>query len=588
MALNNKTSTVRFIFTLFCTLFFSSGGFFATHATPLPPSAELPRLSDVLNSLPVPKAVPVVLPEPPTNTKVQNFSEADRIRFVLKTLAVNGVSIYQPDDLIPLFENLTGQETSVAELYKIAAKITAKYRNDGYILARAFIPPQDVTSGNVSIKIVEGHINDILLIGDPKLQRSRQINAYVQKLKQEGPFNAQKMERYLLLLNDLPGVSAQSNLKPAAIVGASDLVIHLGHQDFEGDLSWNNWGSRFLGPRQVEATGTFNNLLPQLSNIDAFHDQLQIRGIHTTDLEELGFIDGTYRIPIGTEGLTLEGNLIRSISRPGLGLDDLDINSNSDGWSATLRYPLKRTRAATHNLFGTFLVNNTKVTSLGNTTSEDKLRVLRLGIDGTTADKLGGISTYRLEFSRGLPLGEASTAGDPLISRERGIGDNFYKSKLDVARLQRINDSINILLAGSAQFSTHALLAAEEFGVGGENFGRGYDNSEIIGDHGAAAKVELQYNFEVGGKLLDEWQLFFFQDIGAVWNKDLGFGEQNTPRTLSSNGFGIRAPVGNSFTFDFTFAVPRTRNVNSQGENNRNPSIFARVKKRFAYNRENE
>ena len=201
---------------------------------------------------------------------------------------------------------------------------------------------------------------------------------------------------------------------------------------------------------------------------------------------------------------------------------------------------------------------------------------------------MAGINTYRLELSRGLPIMDASSGGDPLVSRQRGIGDKFYKAKVDFARLQRLNDSINLLVAGSGQFSTHALLAAEEFGLGGENYGRGYDNSEVIGDHGAALKAELQYNFETGDKLINQWQLFFFQDIGAIWNKDLGFGDAPGARTLASNGLGIRAPIGKSLTFDFTLANPRTRSVNSQGESGKNPTIYVRLKKRFSHNWEGE
>jgi len=562
---------------------------FAWAQVNIPASAELPRLQDVLNALPAPKVVPQIITVPePKVTDALAPDDAERIRFVLKTLTISGATVYTPDELLPLFENLTGQETSVAEIYKIAAKLTAKYRNDGYVLARAIVPPQDVTPGHVSLQVVEGRLNDIILVGDPALKQSNLVNSYAERLRSEGPFNALDVEQYLLLINDLPGVTAQSTLKPAAVVGESDLVIQLVHHDFDAEVNYNNWGTRFLGPRQVEGTATFNNVLPQLTSTlfgdGAFHDRLRVRGIQTTDLEELSFIDASYLLPLNKYGTSLEGSIYRGLSQPGLGLDALDIESYSSGWSLTLRQPLKRTRAATHNLFGAFDWKDTDVTAAGNTTSEDKLRVLRAGIDGTVADKLAGINVYRLELSQGLGILGASERDNPLASRQRGVPDSFFKTKLDLARLQRLNDSINLLVSGSGQFSSHALLAAEEFGVGGENYGRGYDNSEIIGDQGFAVKAELQYNFELNEKYLDHWQLFFFQDFGAVWNKDLGFGDEGGAQTLASNGFGARFDVGKTMTFDFTFANPTTRDVNSQGESGRNPTVFVRLRKRFSHN----
>lgn len=51
-------------------------------------------------------------------------------------------------------------------------------------------------------------------------------------------------------------------------------------------------------------------------------------------------------------------------------------------------------------------------------------------------------------------------------------------------------DGLNPYLAATAQTSFgQSLLSPKQFGVGGSQFGRGYDPSEITGDSGVAGKV---------------------------------------------------------------------------------------------------
>lgn len=60
------------------------------------------------------------------------------------------------------------------------------------------------------------------------------------------------LERYLLLINDLPGVFARGVLASSRIQqGASDLVIQLTPRIFSAGLSFDNRGGRSLGPHRL-------------------------------------------------------------------------------------------------------------------------------------------------------------------------------------------------------------------------------------------------------------------------------------------------------------------------------------------------
>src|SRR5215813_11126086 len=100
-------------------------------AAPLPalaqiPSSELPgrereRFQQPAPALAQPGGPAISLPgavAPPG---------ADRITLVLRSVRTVGGSIYRPEELAALYEDLIGHPITLSALYDIAARITAKY-----------------------------------------------------------------------------------------------------------------------------------------------------------------------------------------------------------------------------------------------------------------------------------------------------------------------------------------------------------------------------------------------------------------------------------------------------------------------------
>ena len=71
------------------------------------------------------------------------------MRFVLSALDVTGVSAYPRERLEEIYADSVGKEVSLAEVYKIADDIQRVYREDGYFLTRAILPPQETAQGKL-------------------------------------------------------------------------------------------------------------------------------------------------------------------------------------------------------------------------------------------------------------------------------------------------------------------------------------------------------------------------------------------------------------------------------------------------------
>src|SRR5271163_3314555 len=85
------------------------------------------------------------------------------VRLRIKSITVEGSTVFSAADLEPLYADLIGKEVSAADVYAVANEIAAKYGKDGYLVARAIVVPQAVNPKGAAlrIRVVEGFIEDI-------------------------------------------------------------------------------------------------------------------------------------------------------------------------------------------------------------------------------------------------------------------------------------------------------------------------------------------------------------------------------------------------------------------------------------------
>lgn len=489
---------------------------------------------------------------------------ADTLIFALRDVQLSGASIYAPGTLESLYAHKLGNNVTLAEMYDLANQMTNKYRNDGYILTQVIIPPQTIDSGVIQFQVVEGYINNVVVQGDEEYGALGLIRAYANHIKTNQALNVEDLERYLLLINDLPGVRARSVLSPSAnTVGAAELQIIVERDLYEAFLGVDNFGSRYLGPYQATAVGSLNSYFRHNEKIT-----LQAVYAPSPDVDpELAFGSLIYTVPVTDEGTMLQ--LLGSYTEtdPGYTLRDFDVEGRSRFASIQLEHPFFRSR--TTNLYGHigFDIRNVNTSNNIEPEREDNIRALRLGGRAEALDTfLGGaaLNSLTIELGQGLEIMGSSTDSTPNLSRADGRPD-FTKFEAELQRLQRLSQDFNLLLGVRGQYSADSLLSSEEFGVGGVNYGRGYDASEIVGDSGFAGKIELQWKEPLNEPFFDSYQIYTFFDAGRTFNPDSSINAQKTD-TLASTGIGFRGDFLDDMKMGFFVALPLNRDVETQGD----------------------
>ncbi|HOO51051.1 MAG TPA: ShlB/FhaC/HecB family hemolysin secretion/activation protein [Alphaproteobacteria bacterium] len=503
-------------------------------------------------------------------TLFQAPAGAENLKFTLQGIEIEGLSVYTPSEIQSLYASKIGTNVSLAEIYAIASELTKKYRNDGYILTQVVVPPQTIASGTVKLRVVEGKVNKVQVQGDV-LGQSSLISEYAKRLESAGALNNRELERDLLLINDLPGVTAQGVLSPSReVVGASDLTIFVERNPFDAHIGIDNYGSRYLG--RWEATGNISansllgmNELLGLTLAYAPSDQ----GLEP----ELTFGEAMAQFPIGSCGTKLSFKLGVTQTEPGAGLDEFDIKGHAKYAGVEIEHPIVRTRD--FNITSTlgFDLRSTKTKSNVDFTRIDDLSVVRLGghMDWVDTAINAAVTNIDLEVSQGVSWFGASDEGDSNISRPAG-DPQFTKVTASVSRLERVINNVALKTSIMGQMSDSPLLSAEEFGVGGGLIGRGYDPSELVGDDGFGASLEVQWSNPFQQTIVSDYTLYGFYDFGRVWNDDASTADGRA-ESLASIGLGIRATIMPGTYAGFMLAKPLTRDIQSENDDDIRPFV---------------
>ena len=491
------------------------------------------------------------------------------VAFELNGIEIENGTVYKEAQLKHLYKDQIGTKVTVGELNSIAGSITTYYRNHGYILTRAVVPPQRAENGVVKIRIVEGYIDQVRIEGDAR--DSKPIQAYADKIRASKPLNAKALERYLLLMDDLPGVEARAILQPSASQpGASDVVVTVTRKRVEGSVNFDNRGSRFLGAYQLGSTLAANNLITD-------EDQTQLRVIGTPfESDELFYSEIRHELQLGGEGtkLVLSGNHIRT--QPGASVELLEFQGESNSFSVGVNHPILRSRQSNWFVNSDFTVRNVDVNSLGADFYYDRTRVLSLGTAYDFVDSTNAINRLDAGVAKGFAFGTDSSQ-----PRSRGNGKpSFWKFTGRASRIQPIQGSWSAYAAAAGQYSVDPLLASEEFAIGGAEFGSAYDPAEITGDSGLAGRLELQYNQAPGG-FVDQYQLYGFYDLGRVWNRSPIPGSESEHVSLSSAGLGARFNIAEALSGSVEGAYPLTKEVSAMGTDGNSPRAFFALQYRF-------
>jgi hemolysin activation/secretion protein len=502
-----------------------------------PPGSPVERLA--------PRQLPVVSPNG-VNLQPLEEGEVPNVPITVRRVEIVGATLFN-DQLRPLVEGLTGQAVPLPRLNAARQEMLSYYRSRGYALTSVSLAI-DQTNGIVRYTVTEGRIAAVKLDGDIGPAGSMVLR-FLERLTTYPVIDTATLERFLLLAQDVPGVSLSTVLEPSKEEpGALTLIAQVSLKHYSGLASFDNRAYDLTGP--IEALGVLD-----FNSFTAWGDKTELSYFHSFPSSQ-DFAQLSTEWFIGSSGLKMKIYCGAGINFPTGSLAALRYAGSTDIFGAQLSYPVIRSRRQNLNVYGSLdALESTIDTTAGGVTSQssaDEVRVLRVGEDYIASDLWLGntrpaTNQFSARLSRGLDIlgGFHGTAIPPSTARQ-GEQHNFTAIKFETSRTQTLFvpwEGASVALMGllTGQWTPSILPPAEQFYLGGSRFTRGYYSGQVPGDKALAATAELQLNSTIdlsslGSRADVASQFYIFYDWGEVWqNLSTDFHAR-----IASAGGGVR------------------------------------------------
>ena len=464
-----------------------------------------------------------------------------------------GNTLLRSEQLSRSVENFLDRPLDFAELQKAAAAVAAAYREAGWIV-RAYLPRQDITSGTVTIQIVEAVFGGLRLEGPkPSRESSYHVMDMIEAQQKVGePLNADALDRALLLASDLPGVTVSGSLGEGKRSGETDLVVKFADKPLiSGDAALDNTGSRSTGPARFAGNLSINSPFGAGELVTANFIHTQKNDQLASDGSDYMRMDLTH--PIGLDGFRVGINasyLKYNLIAPEYVALDAYGTSATIGLEAT--YPLIRSRMRNIYLNANIDHKSFNNKSLDTVTSHYIADSLTIGLTGNSFDNFGGggANSASLSIVDGILNldGSPNRSADALTTRTAG---NFTKVRFALSRQQAITDELSFYAAYSGQLAAKNLDSSEKFYIGEANGVRAYPSNEGGGSDAHMLNLELRQRLSYGFTMIG------FFDYGRILvNHNNHFTGASAPNgyDLKGGGFSLVWQSDNGPTLKATWA----------------------------------
>ena len=473
-------------------------------------------------------------------------------RFDIRGYQVDGNTLLQPEEINQVLAPFTGKRKDFGDVQRALEALQQVYQQRGYVSVQVTLPEQELEKGEVRFLVTEFRIGKITVEGNEYFSNDN-IRRSVPTLVPGQTPNAREIAANLKVVNESPAKQATVLLKSGESENEVDANIRVADVDPKRySISLDNTGNTETG--KYRASFAFQN-----ANLwDRDH---VLTAQYTTSPENPSKVTSLgvgYRIPFYARGDSLD--LVGGYSNVDSGrVQNLfDITGQGAVYAVRYNHSLPKwgeiEQKITYGLdYRAYQNNVLPIDTSQNIVPDITIHPLGLTYSGILRQPQREL-TYYVQVSQNIPGGNDGTDRD--FKNARAGARAAYRILRAGGTLSGTTTGdwqyrINLL----AQHTGDALVAGEQFGLGGADSIRGFNERYIAKDRGHRANFEL-YSPDVGSKLgmnNTRLRLVTFYDTGTVSNNQLQLGELSSS-ALDSVGIGVRLNYGNYLIVKLDYA----------------------------------
>jgi hemolysin activation/secretion protein len=496
---------------------------------------------------------------PPAAAASTAAAAAPAPSFVLREINLPQTQAVPRADLQALVQPYIGKPLTNADLRTLVDGVKRLYEERGFGLAAIGLPTQDVTSGTLTLAIVEPRVSRLSVAASesPPLAETRVQRVLGRYGVGNGrDLNVNALDRAMFALNDLPGVAAKATLGASGDEGAYDLVVEVEpRRRWDAQLELDNHGSSSSGKYRLGGVLRWNNPLRIGDNADL---RLLFSDGGGVAVGRLG-----YELPVGYTPARAGVGYSRVDYELGDEFAVLGANGTADVLDASISYPLMRSRG--RNLVVRLGGERKMLEDRFDLTDEPivtpkSVNAFSVGLnyEGRDAWLGGGFSGAALQWRTGrLKFDNRQDADNDADLGDRATGGSFSKVELQLTRLQAVTRELSFHAGLTGQTASKNLDGSEKVTLGGPKGVRAYPKAEGASDEALILTSELRW------WLNPRWTVFALVDAARGKSQKRAAPVESTAteappdnaRTLKGAGFGVYFSDPEWFTVTATLAV---------------------------------
>lgn len=422
----------------------------------------------------------------------------------ISAFRISGNTVFSEAALQALLVDAVGTSQTLAQMQALAARITQYYRQSGFLVARAYLPQQQLEGGLLMISILEGRLAELRLENSSLLSDAT-AQAALKRLHKGIPVRQSEVDHAILLLGDTPGAgSVDARLAPGNGAGDTVLIVSVRPAPvWSSQLVADNHGGRYTGRNRLAVAADASSSL-------GWGERFSARLVASD--KDLVNARVSAQLPVLGSGTTLAAAWARATYALGDTYAALDAVGRTDTVELSLRHPWLRGVSA--NVSTYLALEQRKLRDEVRSTQTLTDKSARVGTFSVQADARdswagGGWTAGHFAVASGDVAIRSASALELDAAGPRTNG-SYTKWSWRVDRQQAMTRQLSLRVLAHGQWTGDNLDSSEKFSLGGANGVRAYASGEATGDRGWLASIELRY------ALTSAVSVALFNDTGRV------------------------------------------------------------------------
>lgn len=436
----------------------------------------------------------------------------DELCFDIRRISLSGASLVsqaQQDELLAPF---VGRCLGSGELNDILKAVTGFYLDRGYVTTRAYLPQQDLSTGELEVQVVEGRLEGL---DSSELASDREL-AMAFPGRAGDRLNLRELEQMVDQLGRLPSRQVKLELLPGEEVGGSRVRLQGERgKPWHASLGRHNDGQKSTGEQQWTVGLDWDSPL-------GLGDQLGLRGSKDAVSDQWRHSASQsllYSLPFGW--WTMNYSYSQSYYRTRATTANLVYESDGE----SKRHQIGAERVVHRDDLGKTALNiglmhlRTRNYLENTLLSNSSHRLSELQLGSNHGRRLGNaFANLDIGWQRGIGAFDAQSNGNPQRSQPVARYNKYSLTASYLHPFALLDQRFSVDSLVSGQHSEDVLFGPQRISLGGLASVRGFKEQSLSGDSGLYWRSNLRWQRTINHARIKPW----LHEVGVALGYDLG------------------------------------------------------------------